>query len=146
MNDSGITRRIKLESRPEEYGRLYRFLGDFVGTLDDASIFTQLNGKELLHDLKLLCEEWFTNVMSHAYSERSDGKGFLEVCLQMAGDVLEITFRDDGPPFNPLQEGISLQKDPAEGGMGILIIKTLTSKQVYEREISGNVLRLQWNL
>lgn len=94
---------------------------------------------EQCQELEVAVDEACTNVIRHAFPEQTAGQ--LTVICSPGDDGLEVTIVDQGRPFNP-EEGIKAarekrSRDPASGGMGLLLIQKLTDAVHYrwdERE------------
>lgn len=122
--------------------------------LDEARTFVTGAARELgLADdavgrVELVLEEALVNVIKHAYR---GGPGEIELACSMdAGSdghghfVVEI--RDTGPAFDPLQGPppdleSGLENRPI-GGLGIHLMRQMTSHMAWERQEPHNVLRL----
>ena len=94
-------------------------------------------------------EEIFVNIAHYAYRE---GGGKAEITFRIDGDpaVAEITFRDSGVPFNPLEsEDPDITLSAAErdiGGLGIYMVKKSMDRVSYEYRDGMNVLTLRKTL
>lgn len=127
---------IQLYNRTSECNRLYEFLDNNLAHL-------QLS-REFRHDLKLVSEELLANIINHAYDK--DTEKTIDIDLTVDESGIHITFTDSGIEFNPLE-----YKDPvvlnelSEGGMGILLVKSLTDKQSYKRDNRHNVFTVTKN-
>lgn len=95
---------------------------------------------EIQHDLRLVIEEIFTNIVNHADVESRNNEIAIE--LNHSTHTINITFKDTGKAFNPLcdHENCIGSNDHAEGGMGIHLIRSLTDHQEYERINQRNIL------
>lgn len=117
-----------------ECKKLSSFLSSFISNekLPD-NIFT---------DLKLVIEEVFSNIVTHAYSDSQTHD--ITVILNHHGKKISLQITDNGIAFNPLTDAPAYNEktDHAEGGMGIHIIKSLTDKQAYQRLNKRNILTL----
>jgi len=90
-------------------------------------------------------QEMVTNVLRHGYL--LDESKPIEVGFALQEDSLQITLRDQGPAFDPLQyDTTELDVDesmPTEcGGYGIKIARQVMDKVDYERVDGWNTLRL----
>lgn len=127
---------LQLHNRTSECNRLYAFLDNNLAHL-------QLS-REFRHDLKLVSEELLANIINHAYDK--DTEETIDIDLTVDESGIHITFTDSGIEFNPLE-----YKDPvvlnelSEGGMGILLVKSLTDKQSYKRDNRHNVFTVTKN-
>ena len=94
-------------------------------------------------------DEIFTNIASYSYRPET---GDAVVRVQILEDPLrlEVTFIDQGIPFNPL-----LRKDPDTtlsleqrqiGGLGIFLVKKSMDEVLYEYKDGSNILTIRKNL
>lgn len=98
-----------------------------------------------IRKVELASEEALVNIIRHAYKQRS---GHIEIQVTIyPKNRVEIAIRDQGPPFNPLEEERRI--DPAipleerqEGGLGILLIRKYMDEVLYRREKDLNILTL----
>lgn len=89
---------------------------------------------EVLADLKLAVTEACGNAVRHAYA---DELGDVVVLYRVRGDLLEIIVEDQGVgidvPALPGESGIQ----PADGGMGMAIIRAVVDELDVERGADG---------
>ncbi|MCQ2360151.1 MAG: ATP-binding protein [Paludibacteraceae bacterium] len=94
------------------------------------------------NNIRLALEEAVVNIINYAYP--SDGPLRVEI-VQENGNFL-VTLCDKGEPFNPLEQPDTELSDDLEtrkiGGLGILLIKQLTTSLKYERSLGENRLTL----
>lgn len=97
-------------------------------------------GPEALHDLKLVAEEVFVNIVHYSGLARS-----AQISMQLARSPAEVgmEFIDAGQPWNPLADSpepeLGIESDDVEiGGLGVYLVRELTDEQVYRREFSDN--------
>ncbi|MGB5440297.1 MAG: ATP-binding protein [Gammaproteobacteria bacterium] len=97
--------------------------------------------EEFIYDLKLVTEEIFANIINHGYTDNKNG--VIEIELVAVTDGIHLTVTDSAPPFNPL-ENVREQPDQdfSQGGMGLIIIKSLTDGQHYSRNETQNVFSI----
>jgi CheY-like chemotaxis protein/anti-sigma regulatory factor (Ser/Thr protein kinase) len=122
----------------------------FKAALDAVCAKYGLSG-ELSADLLVVLDDVCTNVFKHAYPP--DQPGVLRLSLRhLPGNAsepaaLEISFTDQGLPFNPLTQALpntmlSVEDRPL-GGLGIHLIRQLTDNQSYSHSaLGGNRLSL----
>jgi serine/threonine-protein kinase RsbW len=127
---------IELSNKSSECNRLFEFLANNLQRLPVK--------KEFKHDLKLVSEELLANIINHGYDQHADEK--INIELAVDGNSVRITFTDSAREFNPL-EGIKpdMLNDLSEGGMGILLVKSLTDEQSYIRDNNHNVFTVTKN-
>lgn len=98
-----------------------------------------------IRKLELAAEEAIVNIVNHAYR---GGEGTIEIGVKVVlGSHVEISLKDRGPPFDPLQEERKIDPDlpleeREEGGLGILMIRHYMDEVRYAREGGHNVLTL----
>lgn len=121
-------------------------LAELPATLDwlEAALRAAGVGKEQTDEWRLVAEEGLSNIIRHAYTDGA--RHSIEVTLELDGGEIELVLRDDGRPFNPLAAPApDLDRPPEErpeGGLGVLLLKTLVDRADYRRESGANVLRL----
>lgn len=98
--------------------------------------------------IELACEEALVNVISYAYPQLK-GKIFIECARR--GYRFEITLRDQGVPFNPMDVEINPQLDkPVHerriGGLGIYLLRKTIDEVSYQREGQENILRMAFRI
>jgi len=93
--------------------------------------------------IELVLEELLVNIVSYAYPQ---GGGEVEVGCSIEEGEFHICIRDWGVPFDPLTkeepnlaESIS---DRRVGGLGIFLVREMTSQVSYQRQGDSNLLRL----
>lgn len=92
--------------------------------------------EEQREELEVAVDEACTNVVRHAFPNQADGE--MTVVFRPTGEGLEVTIEDQGVPFDP-EEGVEIahqkrSRDPASGGMGLLLIDRLTDAVHYRRD------------
>src|SRR5262245_21847175 len=97
------------------------------------------------NNVLLALQEMVTNVLRHAY--KLDDSLPIEVTFELHEDQLDITLRDQGPPFDPRSLGTSSSDlDPSmpqeAGGHGIRIARMVMDRFEYSREKGWNSLRM----
>ena len=96
--------------------------------------------------LEVAIEETLMNIIHYAYAHPP---GLIEITYIHPKNSHEIqfTFKDQGKPFNPLEDGkfVNIHAPIHErliGGLGIHFMHQLTDKVEYQRVGDSNVLRL----
>ena len=88
-------------------------------------------------------DEILSNIANYAYQ---DGKGNVTVQVDVNDKYVEVTFRDNGPAFNPLQTAdpdVSLDAEERSiGGLGIFLVKKTMDQVTYTRAGDQNVLKI----
>jgi len=97
--------------------------------------------------LELVLEEIMVNVANYAYG---DGKGLAEIDCTSTPGVFCVTIRDWGTPFNPLEvDESNLSTDIDEraiGGVGLLLVTTMSDSCSYARKNDANELTFCFSL
>ncbi len=127
---------IQLANKTSECNRLYEFIDSSVAHLQLSEAFR--------HDLKLVSEELLANIINHAYDK--DSEQTIDIELVVDERSVHITFTDSGRKFNPLEyEDPEILNDLSQGGMGILLVKSLTDAQSYKYDNALNVFSVTKN-
>lgn len=96
---------------------------------------------DLRDSLELAFDEAFTNIHRHAYRSSSDGP--VTIQIKIDSDRLEFRFEDQGESFDPTGLQDPDLDTPAEGGLGVWIIRQVMDEFIYSADDCGrNVLRL----
>jgi anti-sigma regulatory factor (Ser/Thr protein kinase) len=98
---------------------------------------------ERVNELDLLLEEMFVNVCRYAYPDGKPGNVSVTYSIPAPGE-LSVGIADQGVEFNPLSAEppdltLNLEERPI-GGLGILLLKKLTTSLTYRREDGWNRL------
>ena len=96
-------------------------------------------------ELDLVAEELVTNVQKYAGLAAEQR---LRITVTLVANSLALEIRDQGKPFNPLEDGhrstLGADIESAEiGGLGVHLVTQLTDQQSYRRENEDNVLRVE---
>ena len=126
--------RLEVTNRPSEYEPARdRILELFraAGLPDDD-----------VSELELVVEEVLVNIISYAYEE--EGSGTIHVAAAVDDERVTMEFRDAGAAFDPLErEEPDLDADIQDrpiGGLGIFLVRELSTSVTYERRAGENVL------
>lgn len=93
-------------------------------------------------DLRLVVEEVLTNVVKYSGAAEANAEG--RVHWRMEPRRLDLVFEDPGRPFDPLavdEEGLD-DEERCDGGMGILLVRSLADAIGYHRSDGRNRLEL----
>ena len=96
--------------------------------------------------IDIALDEILANICHYAYAP---GTGTVEVCVDHDEEnrTAEITFRDRGVPFDPLQKedpDTTLTAEQREiGGLGIFLVRKTMDAMKYRREGGFNVLTIR---
>ena len=123
---------LTLETRPEELDRLTAAV-ELLAEQDNWPA-------PLTFKVNLVLEELVLNVINYAYDESGHQ---VEVQLTCNEEDLVIEITDEGKPFDPLHDAPDPDMDsPMEerriGGLGVYLVRTMTSEMQYRREDGRN--------
>ena len=96
--------------------------------------------------IDIALDEILANICHYAYAP---GTGTVEVCVDHDAEnrTAEITFRDRGVPFDPLQKedpDTTLTAEQRQiGGLGIFLVRKTMDAVEYRREDGCNVLTIR---
>jgi serine/threonine-protein kinase RsbW len=95
--------------------------------------------------LVLILEELFTNTVVHGYPAGTEGP--IWVTLAGGPSVIEVTYEDAGPPFDPFAEQGVPRADPhpsgqLSGGLGLALVRGLSTAARYARVGERNRITL----
>ncbi len=115
-----------------------------LALMRDATAF--LKEKDLsersLFIARLALEEVLTNIVKYSYAD--EALHTIEVTAGVTDGRVALEFRDDGRPFDPLQEPAPKFGEPAQtqrlGGRGIHLVRIFATEVRYGREHERNVL------
>ncbi|MBR3102410.1 MAG: ATP-binding protein [Lachnospiraceae bacterium] len=99
--------------------------------------------------IEIAVEEMFVNVAHYAYTTKT---GMVRIkCLPLDNNkAVEISFEDEGVPFNPLAKEdpdttLSVEERPI-GGLGIYMVKKSMDNVYYEYKDGKNFFRMRKNI
>jgi len=122
-------------------------LGELERVQAIASPFLEANGisGKTLYVALLALEETLSNVIRHGYADQARHE--IAVSVRVRGDEVELAVTDDGQEFDPLSApevdlGVPLEERQA-GGLGIHLVRNLTSDVAYRRHDGRNQLRIR---
>ena len=99
--------------------------------------------------INVAIDELFSNIAHYAYHPET---GEATVAVEVTRDPLavEITFIDNGKPYDPLQNAdpdVTLSAEERDiGGLGIFIVKKSMDEITYEYKDGKNILRIKKNI
>ena len=101
----------------------------------------------LINPINLLIEELYSNSIYYGKAEKLK----VTITLELDSELLSITYKDNGMPYDPLVESenpnIELGVEERQiGGLGIHFVKNLTDSQHYKRDENYNILSLKKNI
>ncbi len=97
--------------------------------------------EEQVYQLQLAVSELATNIITHAYRDRTPGG--VEIRGQGAGTIVTLEFFDTGAVFEPRTPKLPDLADLAEGGYGSFIIQECVDQVTYDRADGRNHWRLE---
>ncbi|WP_168120992.1 ATP-binding protein [Paenibacillus sp. HB172176] len=136
-----IDRLIKLDNRLDALQQLNE-------QLEEIGASAGWSERSIL-DLSLACEEIVVNIINYGFP--GGGEHEIEIGVQASPESVRISIRDDGVPFNPLQEADPLSQldmDVDErpiGGLGIFFVKRLMDAVSYEYDDGKNCILMSKN-
>jgi len=129
-----------IEATPENVDKAIEFVDEMLEEYD-CPVKIQMA-------IDVAVDELFSNIAHYAYNP---DKGFATVRVDVVKDPLavEITFVDNGVPYDPLKKTdpdttLSIE-DRDIGGLGILIVKKTMDHINYEYKDGKNILTIKKN-
>ena len=129
---------LTIEATPENVDKVIEFIDEQLEELGCGT-------KEQMA-IETAADELFANIANYAYNPET---GYATVQVDVVEDPLsvEITFIDDGVPYDPLAKEdpdttLSVEDRPI-GGLGILIVKKSMDAVDYEYKDGKNILRIK---
>lgn len=102
------------------------------------SLLAERNCPETVRrNLDVAVDEICSNIADYAYP---DGEGEFEVHFRIGGNEAELTFLDQGIPFDPFALEEEEDEELRIGGLGIPLVKQLTDRAEYRRDGDTNCL------
>jgi len=128
---------MEVLTKTNNMDKVMSFVELCIGDIGDSRTSLQLT---------LVGEELAYNIFKYAY-DGAPGEFILKICLYPEEQKVVMEFRDAGKPYNPLEhQDPDLKMHISEreiGGLGIILSKKLTDKQVYHYENGQNVLTIE---
>lgn len=123
-----------------EFAAQLAALDDLHAWLADWLRKQHFDDAELLHDLRLVAEEIFVNIVNYGGLDSGE-----RIVARLTRDDTRVAleFVDRARPWNPLEQapvprlGLSID-DACIGGLGVFLIGQLTDRQVYRRDDGAN--------
>lgn len=127
-----------------------KFSAPCISSIHDVQAFvlshipSYLKTPERSAAVELVLEEIVMNVVLYGIKGQPDG--FIEVCVNSFDDVVTINIEDNGTPFNPMEsEDPDIEAsldDRKPGGLGIFLIRQMSSDISYYRKNDRNILTI----
>ena len=129
---------VRLENRFSELVRLNKEL--------DAFASAEALPTAMVNKMKIVLEETVMNILSYAFETDARETDEITVALANIDQLVTVTIRDTGKPFDPLKHGrgpleASIE-DTEIGGLGIHLTKNLSDAICYERKDRRNILTI----
>lgn len=132
---------LELEASAENLTQVIAFVNNHLETMD-CPMKVQMQ-------IELAVEEIFVNIANYAYAPEK-GKATVQVEVTEAPAAVEITFIDQGIPYNPLAKedpDVTLSAEERRiGGLGIYMTKKVMDDISYANKNGKNILTLKKNL
>ena len=136
MSDLGQCRELNIEALTSN---LQQVLDHVDACLEEAECPVKVQMQ-----IDVAVEEIFVNIASYAYD------ALVGVCILEDPKRVEITFKDNGEPYDPLAKDdpdVTLAaEDRPIGGLGIFMTKKMMDDVIYENRDGSNILKLVKNL
>jgi anti-sigma regulatory factor (Ser/Thr protein kinase) len=131
---------IELMSRQSELEKFREFLSGLLSEQGASA--------EIVEEFYLIGEEILVNIMTYGHDAGQDH--CIQVSLELVGQMVRLSFRDDGKAFNPLEVPEPDLDAPIEdrpiGGLGVYLVKELSESVSYERQGRYNTLTVEKKL
>ena len=141
MSDLGQSRELNIEALTSN---LQQVLDHVDACLEEAECPVKVQMQ-----IDVAVEEIFVNIASYAYAPGT-GDALVGVCILEDPKRVEITFKDNGAPYDPLAKDdpdVTLAaEDRPIGGLGIFMTKKMMDDVIYENRDGSNILKLVKNL
>lgn len=137
LNQDIIVRILELPAIKSNWPQVYDFIKDFMVSVEI--------GESEYTKLLIVTEEIFVNVSSYAYPTKS-GDINIRVEYDKLSNVIRMTFKDSGIPFDPTKViKPNLKASPKErkiGGLGIYLVSKMSDNMEYSYIDNQNVLSI----
>ena len=128
---------LTLEAKVEKLDDILSFIDQ---ELEDAGCTMKAQMQ-----IDLAAEEIFVNIAHYAYGS-GEGNATIQVETSKDESKAEITFIDEGKPYNPLERkdpDVTLSAEERQiGGLGIYIVKKSMDEVTYKFEDGKNILKM----
>ena len=138
---------LTIEANTDNLDKVLSFVDQRLEELD-CSMKVQMQ-------IDLAIEEVYVNVAQYAYQHlppEERRKGMVSICVEDLDDPkrVEVTFSDEGIPFDPLAKedpDVTLNADSRPiGGLGIFMVKKSMDSVEYEYKDGKNILKFRKDL
>ena len=128
---------LMVEAKSENLGALLAFLNEQLQEIGCP--------KKVRIQIDVAVEEIFVNITNYAYGSDT-GKVVVQFLYEREAHKVEISFIDEGIPYDPLKKkdpDVSLPANQRSiGGLGIYMVKKTMDDLRYERKDDRNILTL----
>lgn len=128
-------KKLTVPAETERLDEVVDFVNSFLEE-NDCSMKTQMQ-------IAIAVEEIYVNIAHYAYPDKN---GEAEITCEMSDRTAEITFSDNGIPYNPLEKpdpDITLDANERNiGGLGIFMVKKSMDNIEYQRKDEKNILKI----
>lgn len=111
-------------------------LDTIVGFLESCDI-----SSATVFQINLCCEELMYNIVTYAVNKDAE-KHMFDIHIVCREDAVSVLLKDDGKPFNPILNTITINEDG--GGLGLALVNTLADIQ-YKYMYNQNVVFLTFS-
>lgn len=133
--------KIIVPAQPEELENVLRFVS--------KELEANHCSKKVQMQIEIAAEEIFVNIAHYAYPSK-EGKAIITCAFQEEPKTVQISFTDNGIPYNPLERSdpdITLAADDRQiGGLGIYMVKKSMDEIIYEYKENKNILTIKKQL
>lgn len=133
---------MQLPAKIEQWETVYEMLENTFELLEIS--------EKIKYEISVSAEEIFTNIASYAYDPE---EGMVEIswgCKDEMKKEFQISFKDWGTPYNPLECQDPDFNVPFEerriGGLGIYMVKKFMDRVEYRNENGCNIVTIGKNL
>lgn len=116
------------------------------GFIDETMQHCGIPDSKEVHAVQLSVDEACTNIIKHAYTNKSNGRIVIRCMLSEASDKFVVEIMDWGKPFDPTTlpkpDTESSLHERKEGGLGIFFIRKFMDEISYQRSDNMNLLTL----
>ncbi len=115
-------------------------IGSF--SLISKEILDSLGNNATSRNIIMVCEEIFTNIVNYS------GADEVYYSIRMTEDTYEVTYTDNGVPFDPVRSELPEKSfdELDTGGMGIMLSRLNSREMIYLRENDRNNLTLRFDV
>ena len=144
LGGNAVTRRTLLELEAlDRLAELERVTASVDRCLDDLKA-----DAETRYAVQFAVEELFTNIVKYAFDDHIPHR--VRIQLFHAGSELTLTMEDGGRPFDPTAAPVpdttlALNERPV-GGLGLFLLRQMSSRMDYWRIASTNCVRVHFAL